>query len=55
MFNRLNQYLQANKILAPEQFGFRKGNYIEKATFILTDSILTSLNQREQIEDFFVI
>jgi hypothetical protein len=45
LFNRLNQYLQANKILAPEQFGFRKGNYIEKAIFTLTDRILNSLNQ----------
>jgi hypothetical protein len=48
MFNRLNQYLQANKILSPEQFGFRKGNYIDKAIFTfttLTVSILTSLHQ----------
>jgi hypothetical protein len=27
-FNRLNQYLQANKTLVPEQFGFWKGNTI---------------------------
>jgi hypothetical protein len=48
MFNRLNQYLQANKILAPKQFGFRNGNYIEKAIFTfttLTGSIRTLLNQ----------
>jgi hypothetical protein len=44
MFNRLFQYLQRNKILAPEQFGFRKGSHIEKAIFTLTDNILTSLN-----------
>jgi hypothetical protein len=35
MFNRLNQYLQINKILVPEQFGFRKGNTIGKAFFLL--------------------
>jgi hypothetical protein len=52
-FNRLNQYLQANKILAPEQFGFRKGNHIEKTIFTLTDNTLTSLNQREQIGGTF--
>jgi len=27
-FNRLNQYVQANNILFPEQFGFWKGNTI---------------------------
>jgi hypothetical protein len=35
MFNRLNQYLQASKILVPEQFGFRKGNAIEKPFSLL--------------------
>jgi hypothetical protein len=30
MFNRLNQYLHANEILASELFGFRKGNKIKK-------------------------
>jgi hypothetical protein len=39
MFNRLNQYLHANEILASEQFGFRKGNNIEKAIFALTNNI----------------
>jgi len=24
-FNKLNQQLQANNVLAPEQFGFRRG------------------------------
>jgi len=43
VFNRLQQYLQANKILFPEQFGFRKGNTIERAIFTLTDNILASL------------
>ena len=42
--NRSNQYLQANKVLVPKQFQFRKGNTTEKAIFTLTDNILTSLN-----------
>jgi hypothetical protein len=43
LFNRLQQYLQANKILVPKQFGFRKENTIERAIFTLTDNILTTL------------
>jgi hypothetical protein len=35
--------------LVPEQFEFRKGITIEKAIFILTNSILTALDQRKQI------
>lgn len=49
MFNTLNQYLQVNKILVPEQFGFKKGNTIGKAAFFtLTDNILASINHPEQ-------
>jgi hypothetical protein len=51
MFKRLNQHLQLNKILAPEQFRFRKGTTIENAIFTLTD-MLTSLNHRQQIVGF---
>jgi len=43
VLNRLQQYLQSNKVLVPEQFGFRKGNTVERVTFTLTDNILTSL------------
>ena len=53
MFNRLYQYLQTNEILALEQFGFRKESNIENAVFALTDYILTSLNQRQQIGGIF--
>jgi hypothetical protein len=53
MFKRLNQRLQSNKILAPEQFRFRKGTNIENAVFTLTDIILTSLNHRQQIVSIF--
>jgi hypothetical protein len=41
--NRPNQYLQANKILVPGQFEFRKGNIIEKVICTLTENILTPL------------
>jgi len=53
MFNRLYQYVHTNGILAPEQFGFRKGTHIEKAIFTLTNSILSSLNLRHQIGGIF--
>jgi hypothetical protein len=53
MFNRVYQYAQTNNILATEQFAFRKGSHIEKAIFTLTDNILTSLNQREQVGGIF--
>ena len=53
MFNILNQYLQVNKILFPEQFGFRKGNTIGKTIFTLTDNILASINHPEQTGRIF--
>jgi len=53
MFNRLYQYVHTDAILAPEQFGFRKESNIEKAIFSLTDSVLTSLNLRQQIGGIF--
>jgi hypothetical protein len=39
MYNRLNHYLQIHKILAVEQYGFRKGLSIQHATYRLTDII----------------
>jgi hypothetical protein len=53
MFNRLNQQLQANNILVPEQFGYRKGITTEKAIFTVTDIICTALNQRMQVGGIF--
>jgi hypothetical protein len=53
MFKRLNQHLQLNKILAPEQIRFRKGTNIENAVFTLTDILLTSLNHQQQIFGIF--
>jgi hypothetical protein len=54
MFNRLNQYLKVNRILVQEPFGYRKGIFIEKAIFTLTDSIPTSLDHRIQTGVFFL-
>jgi hypothetical protein len=53
MFDRLNKHLQGNNVLAPEQFGFRKGIAIEKAVFTLTDNILTALNPKKQVGGIF--
>jgi hypothetical protein len=53
MFKRLEQHLVSNNILATEQFGFRKGAHIENAIFTLTDNILTSLNQHQQVGSIF--
>ena len=49
----LLSYLQTNEILVLEQFGFRKESNIEKAVFVLTDYIITSLNRRQQIGGIF--
>jgi len=48
IFNKLNQHLQDNNVLAPEQFGFATGRpTIGKAIFTLTDNIHTVLNQQQ--------
>jgi hypothetical protein len=54
MFNRLNQHMQLNKILAPKQFQFRIGTNIENVSFTLTDTVLTSLNDWQQVVGIFV-
>jgi hypothetical protein len=51
--NRLNQHLQANKVLVPEQFGIRKGITIQQAIFTLTNSILSVLNKQQQAGEIF--
>jgi hypothetical protein len=53
MLNRLNQHLQTNSILVPEQFGFRKDITIQQAIFTLTDSIHNALNPRQQVGGIF--
>jgi hypothetical protein len=49
MYCRLNQHLQANNILANEQYGFRKGLSTEHATFSLTNNILMTWNKKKFI------
>jgi hypothetical protein len=44
MFNTVNQRLQVNNVLMPEQAGFRKDNTIENAG-VTTNNILTALNE----------
>jgi hypothetical protein len=53
MYNRLSHYLKTTNILAPEQFGFRKGISTENAAFKLTDSVLKSLNQKMLLGGIF--
>jgi len=40
VYYRLNQHLQANSILATEQYGFRKGLSTEHTNFSLTGNVL---------------
>jgi hypothetical protein len=51
--SRLSQRLLTNNILATEQHGFRKGISTENATFRLTDSAFTSINQKMHVGGIF--
>jgi len=53
MYNRLNQQLHTNNILVPEQHAFRKGMSTKDAAFRLTDSVLTSFNQKLHVGGIF--
>jgi len=53
MFNRLNQHLNINKIIVPDQYGFRRGINIENAIFSLTNTILSSLNKKQVVAGLF--
>ena len=53
MFNKLNQHTQLNKILAPEQFRFRIGTNVGNVSFTLADTVLTSLNNWQQVVGIF--
>jgi hypothetical protein len=54
MLKRLETHLKKNNILVPEQNGFRKGIFIDNAIFNLTDKILTSIDQCQQMGGIFV-
>jgi hypothetical protein len=47
LYNRLIEYLNNNKILNFQQFGFRKNLATEDAIFQLTQEILTALNSKK--------
>jgi hypothetical protein len=51
--SRLSQHLHTNNILVTEQHGFRKGIPTENATFRLTDSVFTSINQKMYVGGIF--
>ena len=53
MFNRLNQHLNSNRIIVSEQYGFRRGKSIDKAIYLLTNTILSSLNKKQVIAGLF--
>jgi len=54
VYSRLNQHLQTNNILVPEQYAFRKSMSAEEdAAFRLTDSVLKSLNQKLHVGGIF--
>ena len=53
MYKLLDNHLNANNILVPEQFGFRKNISTNNATFRLTDTILNSLNEKLHIGGIF--
>jgi hypothetical protein len=53
MHSRLSQHLHTNNILVKEQHGFRKRKSTENATFRLTDSVLTSINQKMHVGGIF--
>ena len=52
-FNSLNQHLNVNRILIPEQYAFSRGINIENTNFPLTNTILSSLNKKQVIAGFF--
>jgi hypothetical protein len=52
IYNRISQNLEANDILVPERFDFRKGICTENAAFELTDYTLKSLNYKMHVGIF---
>jgi hypothetical protein len=53
MNNRLSHHKHTNKILAPEQFGFREVVSTEDAEFKLTDKVIKPINQKMQVGGIF--
>jgi hypothetical protein len=53
IYDRLLQHIEANNILASEQFSFRPSASTGKASFRLIDKILKSLNNRIMVGGIF--
>jgi hypothetical protein len=53
MYSRINQHMNCNNILVPEQYGFRKGISTEDAAFKLTDSVLKYIGQNKHVGRIF--
>lgn len=51
---RLVSYLETQKLLSPNQYGFRKGKSTEDAAFDLTETITRSLDQRLKCVGIFL-
>ena len=54
MYNRLYLYLNENKILYDEQFGFRKGHSTEHAIVQLIDKIHDAFNTDRYFLGIFI-
>jgi len=52
---RIIEHVNYNQILAEEQFGFKNKYSTDSATYKLLNDILTSLNSKLRVEDFFAI
>ncbi|GFG37732.1 hypothetical protein Cfor_06971 [Coptotermes formosanus] len=53
MYNKLNHHLQIHKVLATEQYGFRKEMSTEHATYRLTDILLKAWNNKMHVGGSF--
>jgi hypothetical protein len=53
MNSRISCHVHINEMLVTEQDGFRKGMYIENATFKLTYSVFQSVNQNMCVRGIF--
>jgi len=53
IYSRLTEHLVNNKLLAENQYGFRKGLTTENAIFKLINEIYNSLNNKMRIGSVF--
>jgi hypothetical protein len=53
LYNRLTEYVNNNKILNSQQYGFRKNLATEDSIFKLTHEILTALNSKKMVGSIF--